>query len=104
VRAELRFQTSCMAPMSEAASTTSTLKTAKEISNSIKEKAARIFLFAALCEALPASFCGNALLQDMELKSALFQADGNGPESRSGIDWESLAGWIFDHLDDHFLK
>jgi hypothetical protein len=47
--------------MREAASTTSTLKTAKEISSSIKEKAARIFLFAALGEALPALFFGNAL-------------------------------------------
>lgn len=93
-----------MAPMREAASTTSTLKTAKEISSSINEKAARIFLFVALGEARPASFCGNALWQDMELKSAFIHAAWNGPESRSGIDRESLADWIFYHLDDHFLK
>jgi hypothetical protein len=40
----------------------------------------------------------------MELKGAFIHAAWNGPESRSGIDRESLAGWIFYHLDDHFLK
>ena len=104
VRAELRFQTSCMDPMSDAASTTSTLNTAKEISSSINEKAARFFLFAALAEALPDSLRGNVLWQHMELKSAFIHAAWNGSESRSGINRENLACWIFYYLDDHFLK
>jgi hypothetical protein len=89
--------------MREAARTTSTLNTAKEISSSIKEKAARTFLLAALAEDRPASFCGSALLQDMELKSAFIHAAWNGSESRR-IEGEGLAGWIFDHLDDHSLE
>jgi hypothetical protein len=40
----------------------------------------------------------------MELKGAFIHAARNGPESRIGIDRESLAGWIFYHLDDHFLE
>ena len=97
VRVELRFQTSCMAPMRDAASTTSTLNTAKEISSSIKEK-------AALGEALPDSPCWNLLWEDMELKGAFIHAAWNGSESRIGIDRESLGGWIFYHLDDHSLE